>query len=132
MAEAKKKRDFENLRIFQLARGLVNRICDLTQTGRFAKDFSLRDQMRRAAVSILSNIAEGFECGSDPGFIRSLRIAKGSCGELRAQLLIARDRQYLTAAEQEEARSECRKISSGLHNLIRYLRENSRSQRSSP
>ena len=75
---AAKKKSFENLRIFGEARALANRVYELTRAGRISRDFSLVDQMRRSALSVLSNIAEGFERQTDAEFIRSLYIAKGS------------------------------------------------------
>jgi len=83
MAKVKK---FEEIQSWKKARSLTNKIFQATLTGPFAKDFGLRDQVRRAAVSILSNIAEGFERRGDKEFLQFLAIAKGSAGELRAQL----------------------------------------------
>jgi four helix bundle protein len=91
MAKVKK---FEEIQSWKKARSLTNKIYQATLTGPFAKDFGLRDQVRRAAVSILSNIAEGFERGGDKEFLQFLAIAKGSAGELRAQLYIALDQRY--------------------------------------
>ena len=79
-----KEKSFENLRVFADARQLANRIFDLTSSPAFAKEFALVNQMRRAAVSVLSNIAEGYERETDSEFGRFLYVAKGSCGELRA------------------------------------------------
>lgn len=77
-------KEFEDLRVYRQARALVNRIYALTANPFFSRDFALRDQIRRAAISILSNIAEGFERRTDPSFAHALSIAKGSCGEVRA------------------------------------------------
>ena len=82
---------FEDIQSWQKARTLTKEIYGVTLTGAFAKDFGLRDQIRRAAVSILSNIAEGFERGGDKEFLQFMAIAKGSAGELRAQLYVALD-----------------------------------------
>ena len=79
MAKVKK---FEEIQSWKKARSLTKQIYTATLAGAFAKDFGLRDQIRRAAVSILSNIAEGFERGGDREFLRFLAIAKGSAGEL--------------------------------------------------
>jgi four helix bundle protein len=68
------------------ARTLTNRVYEATSTGSFMRDFGLKDQIRRASISILSNIAEGFERGGDKEFLQFLAVAKGSCGEVRAQL----------------------------------------------
>ena len=82
-------KSFEDLEIWQIAKGLAVKIYSLSRAPRFSKDFSLRDQMRRAAVSIMSNIAEGFERGGNQEFVQFLYIAKGSCGEVRSQLYVA-------------------------------------------
>lgn len=74
---------FEDIRAWQTARALTRQIYAVSARGAFARDFGLRDQMRRAAVSILSNIAEGFESGTRPQFVRYLALAKGSAGERR-------------------------------------------------
>ena len=83
-------RTFEELHMYQRARELTNAIYGHTRCGPFAQDRGLSDQIRRASVSIMSNIAEGFERGASTEFIQFLYIAKGSCGEVRAQLQIAR------------------------------------------
>lgn len=75
---------FEDLDVWQKARDLTNSIYKLSSTGNFSRDFGLRDQMRRAAVSIMSNIAEGFESQTQVMFIQFLGRAKGSAGEVRA------------------------------------------------
>lgn len=92
---SQKIRRFEDLIAWQKARALTKRIYETTQEGAFARDFGLKDQIRRAAVSCMSNIAEGFERSGLVEFQRYLSMAKGSCGELRAQLYIALDATYL-------------------------------------
>ena len=87
---------FEDLIAWQKARGLTAAVYGTTATGHFSKDFGLREQIRRAAVSTMSNIAEGFERGSAAEFSRFLSIAKASCAELRSQLYVALDVGYLT------------------------------------
>lgn len=118
---SKTARSFEELNIWKNARELVNLIYELTKGDRFSRDYSLTDQIRRASVSIVSNIAEGFERGSNKEFIQFLYIAKGSCGELRSQLCIAFDQQYISIEDFSKARDECLKLSSMTNNLIRYL-----------
>jgi four helix bundle protein len=83
----KKVRSFEDLFVFQEAFVLTNDIYRITREGPLAKDYALADQMRRSAISIVSHIAEGFERETAAEFIRPLFVAKGSCGELRAQLM---------------------------------------------
>ncbi len=82
-------KNFEDLEIWKDARALMRAIYQLTKDPKFSKDFGLRDQIQRAAVSILSNIAEGFERGGNQEFIQFLYVAKGSCGEVRSQLYVA-------------------------------------------
>ncbi len=86
---------FEDLIAWQKARLLTKAIYAVTRQGLFARDYGLRDQIRRAAVSIMSNVAEGFERGTSAEFHNFLRIAKGSCAELRSQLYVAFDVEYL-------------------------------------
>jgi four helix bundle protein len=83
---------FEELDVWQRARELTRSVYDLSDQGAFARDFGLRDQMRRAAVSIMSNFAEGFESRTQPLLVDSLGRARGSAGGLRAQLYVALDR----------------------------------------
>lgn len=93
---AEETRSFEGLIAWQKARALTKEIYKITVQGELAKDWGLRDQIRRSAVSIMSNIAEGHERASPAEFCRFLLIAKGSCGELRSQLYVAMDTGYLS------------------------------------
>ena len=86
---------FEDLIAWQKARQLTVEIYRITAQGEFARDFGLRDQIRRAAVSVMSNIAEGFDRGSRGEFHQFLVIAKASCAEVRSQLYIAQDVGYI-------------------------------------
>ncbi len=87
---------FEDFRAWQQARELTARIYRITEGGTFARDFGLRDQIRRASVSMMSNIAEGFERGRPKEFHQFLSIAKASCAELRSQLYVALDAGHLS------------------------------------
>ena len=91
-----KAQEFEELNVYQRARELTNRVYEVTRNGAFARDFGLVDQIRRASVSIMSNIAEGFERGTNAEFVQFLYIAKGSCGEVRAQVSIAFYQKYIS------------------------------------
>jgi len=113
---------FEDLNVYKQARELTNRIYDVTKNSSFLKDYGLVDQIRRASVSIMSNIAEGFERGTNAEFIQFLSIAKGSCGEVRAQLSIAFDQDYIEKNIYENLVNQCRRISGMLSNLIAYLK----------
>jgi len=86
---------FEELVAWQKARGLTRSVYEVTRQVSLAKDFGLAGQMQRAAVSIMSNVAEGFERGSAADFHRFLSMAKASCAELRSQLYVASDVGYL-------------------------------------
>jgi four helix bundle protein len=87
---------FEDIQAWQMARAATRLIYDATSVEDFSRDFALRDQIRRSAISTMSNIAEGFEREGTKEFISFLSIAKGSCAESRAQLYVALDRGYIT------------------------------------
>jgi four helix bundle protein len=112
---------FEDLEAWQRARELTNVIYDMSDVGAFARDFGLRDQIRRAAVSIMSNIAEGFESHTSRLYIEHLGRAKASCGEVRAQLYLAYDRQYVSGEVFEQTLALAESVSRLTHGLIRYL-----------
>ncbi len=118
MALAKR---FEELEVWQTARELTRQVYAVSNKGEFARDFGLRDQLRRAAVSIMSNIAEGFESGTHPLFIKFLGYAKGSAGEVRAQLYVALDAGYLAPGEVAVLQDMAKKCSGQLTRLILYL-----------
>jgi len=120
MGEAAKT--FEELAVFKRSRELVNEVYQLTRQPEFRRDRGLVDQVRRAAVSILSNVAEGFERGGNVELIQFLYIAKGSCGEIRAQLMIAADQKYIDPQSAARLHADCRRISAMLSNFIAYLR----------
>jgi four helix bundle protein len=113
---------FEDLDCWQAARELSRRVYQLSAAGEFARDFGLRDQMRRSAVSIMSNIAEGFESRTRPLLLEFLGRAKGSAGELRAQLYIALDAGYVPETAFDEMRDLAEKVSAQLSRLSAYLR----------
>jgi four helix bundle protein len=112
---------FEDLEVWQRAKELTNLIYGLSSSGAFARDFGLRDQMRRAAVSVMSNIAEGFESQTQVLFIQFLGRAKGSAGEPRAQLYIALDQEYITSDEFRSAMSLAELCSKQLVRSLQYL-----------
>ena len=112
---------FEEIEAWQTARQLTNQIYQLSDQGKFARDYGLRDQMRRAAVSIMSNIAEGFESRTQNMFVEYLGRARGSAGEVRAQLYIAMDQNYLTPVEFKEVFSLAETCSRQIYRFIDYL-----------
>ena len=113
---------FEDLEIWKLSRELTNKIYNVSNDGKFAKDFGLRDQIRRAAVSIMSNIAEGYERGGNQEFIQFLSIAKASCGEVRSQLYVAMDQNYINKTKCEQLIDSFRKLSIMINNFMEYLK----------
>lgn len=122
MADPGTVRSFEDLRIYQEARALANLVFDLTKRGPIVRDRSFVDQLRRSALSIVSNIAEGFERETNAEFIRALYVAKGSCGELRAQVVLAGDQKYFASEQCEDLTARCRKLSAGTYHLIQHLK----------
>lgn len=112
---------FEDLDVWKLTRKIVYNIYELTKSGDFKQDYALRNQIRRSGLSILSNIAEGFESGTDKQFARYLKIAKGSAGECRAQLYVALDQQYLSQNEFRSLKKNLITCSKKLSRLISYL-----------
>lgn len=115
-------RDFEDIDIWQDGIELVQEIYSITRHGLFCKDFGLVDQIRRAAVSIPSNIAEGFKRESDVELKRFLFIAKGSAGEVLTQLLISARLSYITVDTYEKVKIRLLRISTKLGGFIRYLK----------
>lgn len=113
---------FEDIQAWALARDLVRRVYEESSAPGFSRDFALRDQIRRAAVSIMSNIAEGFERGGDREFAQFLCVAKGSCGEARAQLYVALDQGYISQETFRELTDLCVNVSKMLAGLIKYLK----------
>ena len=114
---------FEDMEVWKEARRLTQRIYHLTKNEDFAKDFGLRDQIRRAAVSIMSNIAEGFERGGNQEFVQFLYVAKASCGEVRSQIYVALDQNYVANIEVGELTKSFKRLSSMISNLTTYLRK---------
>jgi len=113
---------FEDLAVWRKAKDLANAVYALCRLPPLASDFGLRGQLQRAAVSVMSNVAEGFERETTPDFIHFLFIAKGSAGEVRSQLYLARD-QGLVQNEAANACLELARTTAGLiGNLIGYLK----------
>ncbi len=110
--------DFTELRVWQKAKDLAVYVYQITDKGGFVKDYGLRDQIRRAAVSIPSNIAEGEESCTNKQSIRFLYISKGSVAETLSQSIIALEIGYLEKEEFEKIKQECNSISKMLNRLI--------------
>jgi len=113
---------FEDIEAWKKARELVAAIYRITEESQFSRDYGLRDQIRRSAVSIMSNIAEGFSRQTNKEFIQFLFIAKGSASELQSQLYIALDLGYVSESKFQEIydlATDALKLISG---LIRHLK----------
>lgn len=117
---------FEDLIAWQKARELTKAVYRMTAANEFNRDFSLKDQMRRASVSVMSNIAEGFDRGGRAEFHQFLVIAKASCAELRSQLYIALDAGYIKAEHFKQMvllNQEVSRIISGLRKAVQHQRK---------
>lgn len=112
---------FEDLQAWQKAKQLCLGIYRATGEGMFARDFGLRDQIRRASVSVMSNIAEGFERNSRAEFARFISIARGSAGEVRSQLYLARELGYVGEEEGSVLLAACSEVTRILVSLRKSL-----------
>ena len=116
---------FEDLDAWKVARELSNLIYAFGRETGFAKDYGFKDQVQRAAVSVMNNIAEGFERGSNKDFAKFLFIARASTGEVRSMLNLALDQKYITDEQFNEAYNLCVRESQLCWGLIRHLQNNS-------
>jgi four helix bundle protein len=112
---------FEDIQAWQMARQSTRMIYDATSTGTFSRDFPLRDQIRRSAISIMSNIAEGFDRDGNKEFLNFLSIAKGSCAESRAQLYVALDGGHLSQDEFDRLYKSFDETGRLIGGFMRYL-----------
>ena len=115
--------EFKELKVWQEARDLAVQVYRVTARAKFSKDYGLRDQVQRAAVSIASNIAEGYERGGDKEFVRYLLVAKGSVSELRTQMEIAVSIGYMDQNAFDQIEDKCKKVTGMLVNLIKARKE---------
>jgi len=113
---------FEEIEAWQRARELTREIYTISAQGMFSKDFGLRDQIRKASVSIMSNIAEGFDRGGTNEFLQFLSIAKGSAGEIRSHLCVAHDQGYIDQETFERISAQAAEIGRMIGRLMSYLR----------
>ena len=114
---------FEDIKAWQEARELLKSIYEITSKGNFSKDWELKNQIRRSAVSVMSNIAEGFDRSSDKEFIQFLRIATGSCSELKSQLYVALDQKYIINELFSKIYQKATEVTKLINGFIRYLRK---------
>lgn len=114
---------FEDLQSWQRARQLTNLIYDFTEQPKFVKDFHLKGQIQDAAGSIMHNIAEGFDAGTNPEFIRFLKISRRSASEVQSELYLALDRKYITQNELTAAYNLATETKRLINGMIAYLRK---------
>ncbi|MFH2004366.1 MAG: four helix bundle protein [Bacteroidota bacterium] len=114
---------FEELNIWKLSKTLCVNIYSL-KNQKYVKDYGIKDQIQRASVSIMSNIAEGFERGSNKDFIKFLYYSKASCGELRSLLTLSSELGYLTLPEYNQLHKMSIDLSKQISNFIKYLAKN--------
>jgi four helix bundle protein len=116
-------KNFEELNAWQKARELAGYVYELTRQEKFSRDFGLRDQVQRAASSVMHNIADGFESGSDPEFVRFLKMARRSAGEVQSQLYLALDVGYITEEERLRAHILATEVKRLINGMMTYLRK---------
>ncbi len=114
---------FEDIRAWQQARELSNMVYDLTEQEKFRKDFRLRDQIQGAAGSIMHNIAEGFDDGSDVEFIRFLKYARRSASEVQSEIYLALDRKYVSSEDFQKVYEMATTAKKSINAFIAYLRK---------
>ncbi|MBO8129864.1 MAG: four helix bundle protein [Peptococcaceae bacterium] len=117
---------FEDIQAWQFARELTRAIYKATSQKEFNRDYGLRDQIQRAAVSIMANIAEGFDSQSNQAFLQFLTYAVRSATEVQSHLYVALDQGYITKATFNDLYQQAQKVKSVICGLIRYLRSNPR------
>jgi four helix bundle protein len=117
---------FEDIRAWQQARELSNLVYDLTEQGKFAKDYRLRDQIQGAAGSIMHNIAEGFDDGSDAEFIHFLKYSRRSASEVQSEIYLALDRKYISAEDFQRVYDMAATTKKSINAFIAYLRKSKR------
>ena len=120
---------FEEIEAWKTARELTRMVYAFTEQGKFAKDFGLKNQIQRASISVMSNIAEGFESRTQPQFLEYLGRAKASAGEVRCQLYVAIDLQYITQEEFGQVFDMADKSSRQLARFMSYLESHPQTHR---
>ena len=116
---------FEDLEAWQIARELTNKIYSISRKESIRRDYGFVDQIRRAAISIMNNVAEGFERGSNKDFVRFLFIARGSAGEVRSMLYVGLDQGYLADDTFTRCHDLCVRCSQLCWGLIKHLKKHS-------
>jgi four helix bundle protein len=116
-------RRFEELHCWKKSRQLANTVYDLCEQPKFTKDYALKNQIRSAAGSIMHNIAEGFSAGTNPEFIRFLKIARRSASEVQSQLYLALDRKYISSDDHRSTYELAEETKRLINGFIAYLRK---------
>ncbi|KHE94224.1 MAG: four helix bundle protein [Candidatus Scalindua rubra] len=114
---------FEDIESWQMARELTRQVYNISKSQKFSKDFGLKDQICRASVSVMSNIAEGFNSGSRAEFARFLSYSQRSCSEIQSQLYVALDQNYITEKFFDEIYTLANSASSKIGGFIKYLKQ---------
>ena len=114
---------FEDLEVWKVSMDLCTDVYSITNLPEFSKDFGLKDQIRRSAISVPSNISEGFERDGNKQFIYFLKIAKGSCGEIRTQLIIAYRLNYIDLETLNNIKEKCIETEKQIGGFINYLKK---------
>lgn len=115
-------RQFEDIEAWKTGRELAKDVYTVTSKGEFTRDYGLKDQIRRAVVSVISNIAEGFSRQTDKEFVQFLHIAKGSASEVQSQLYVALDLDYINREEFERLYDEADQVARLISGFIKYLK----------
>lgn len=123
MVQMQKMETFEDLAIFQKARELSKQVYQITRQGEFKYDSRFVQQIRASAGSVMDNIAEGYERQGNKEFKNFLYIAKGSCGELRSQVMRAHDVNFITDETYNQMYADCKKLSIAIANFIKSLKD---------
>jgi four helix bundle protein len=116
----KESKGFENLEAWKVGRELTNQVYNITKEGVIGRDYGFVDQIRRAALSVMNNVAEGYERGSSKDFTKFLFIARGSAGEVRSMLYVALDQEYVSRENFEHIRDLSVRCSQLCWGLIKY------------
>ena len=114
---------FEDLQVWRDSRKLVKSIYELTSIGNFSKDYGLKDQIQRASVSIMNNIAEGFERNNNKEYAKFLGYSKGSAGEVRSMLYIALDLGHISKDNFTVCYDSSLNVITQISNFTKYLRK---------
>ncbi len=115
---------FEDIKAWQLGRDLVKEIYQITKTKNCSRDYGFKEQIQRSAVSLMSNVAEGFERYNKKEFIQFLNFARGSAGEARNHLYVALYLNYISEEDFNKLKDLCESISKCLWNFMKYLKSN--------